>query len=123
MTKLANGVDIIEIKRITKALEAHGERFLHRIYTTKELALFGGSTPSLAARFAGKEAVAKALGCGIGDILWVEVEILRGPNGQPELHLHGSAKRIAEEQGLTTWSISLSHSMEYAIAMVTALGE
>lgn len=123
MTKLETGIDLIEIERIAKAIDAHGSRFLARIYTTKELSLFGRNIPSLAARFAGKEAVAKALGCGIGDILWVEIEILRGPNGQPELHLHGSAKRIAEEQGLTIWSISLSHSMEMAIALVTALGE
>lgn len=119
---LVTGVDIIEISRIAGAAERHGDRFLRRIYTRKELSLFGGSLPSLAARFAAKEAVAKALGCGIGDVLWVDIEVLRGPNGQPTLHLHGNAKRLAEEKSLTRWSVSLSHSMDMAIAMVTALG-
>lgn len=123
MAKLATGVDLIEVSRIQQAAERHGERFLRRIYTSKELALVGDSPPSLAARFAAKEAVAKALGCGIGDVAWVEIEVLRGENKQPELHLHGNAKRIAAEQGLTRWAISLSHSMEFAIAMVTAMGE
>ncbi len=123
MTKLATGVDLIEVSRIQQAVERHGERFMRRIYTMKELALVGDSFPSLAARFAAKEAVAKALGCGIGDVSWVEIEVLRGANKQPELHLHGNAQRIAAEQGLTRWAISLSHSMEFAIAMVTAMGE
>ena len=122
MANLVNGVDLIEISRIQSAAERHGDRFLHRVFTRKELSLFGSSMPSLAARFAAKEAVAKALGCGIGDVLWVEIEVLRGDNGQPELHLHGNAKAMAGEAGLHTWSISLSHSMDYAIAMVTAMG-
>jgi holo-[acyl-carrier protein] synthase len=119
---LVTGVDIIEISRIAGAAERHGDRFLRRIYTRKELSLFGGNLPSLAARFAAKEAVAKALGCGIGDVFWVDIEVLRGPNGQPVLHLHGNAKQMAEEKNLTRWSVSLSHSMDMAIAMVTALG-
>lgn len=123
MTNLATGVDLIEISRVQQAAERHGARFLRRIYTVKELALVGDSYPSLAARFAAKEAVAKALGCGIGDVAWVEIEVLRSENKQPELYLHGNAKRIAAEQGLTHWAISLSHSMEFAIAMVTAMGE
>ncbi len=123
MTRIVNGVDLIEIKRIEGAVARHGDRFLHRIFTRRELALTGARPASLAARFAAKEAVSKALGCGIGEIAWVEVEVLRGPNNQPELHLHGSAQRIAEEQHLDHWAISLSHSMAYAIAMVTAIGE
>lgn len=123
MVKLATGVDVIEISRIDAAVERYGDRFLRRIYTRKELSLFGGSLPSLAARFAAKEAVAKALGCGIGDVLWVEIEVLRGQNGRPELHLHGNAKEMAEAIGLLTWSISLSHSVDMAIAMVTVMGE
>ncbi len=123
MAKLANGVDLIEISRISQAIERHGERFLRRIFTSKELALVGDQPSSLAGRFAAKEAAAKALGCGIGDVSWTEIEILRGPNNQPELHLHGNARRIAEKLGYHTWSISLSHSMDFAIAMVTAMGD
>lgn len=123
MAKLATGIDLIEVERIANAMARHGDRFLRRIFTRKELALVGGNTASLAARFAAKEAVAKALGCGIGEVTWVEIEILRGPNNQPELHLHGNALKISEALGLHTWAVSLSHSLDFAIAMVTAMGE
>lgn len=113
---------MIEVYRVEEAIKRHGDRFLTRIYTPRELALVGDRPPSLAARFAGKEAVAKALCTGIGDVEWVEIEILRGPNKEPVLTLHGNAKRIAAEKGLQTWSISLSHTHEHAIAMVVALG-
>jgi holo-[acyl-carrier protein] synthase len=121
MAKLATGVDLIEIPRIAGAVERHGERFLRRIYTSRELSLVGGKIESLAARFAAKEAVAKTLGSGIGEVSWLDIEVLRGPNNQPELHLHGAAKKIAKKLGLKTWSISLSHTKDFAIAMVTAL--
>jgi len=123
MAHLTNGVDLIEISRISQAIDRHGERFLRRIFTSKELALVGDKPASLAARFAAKEAVAKALGCGIGDVRWTEIEVLRGPNNQPELHLHGNARQLAMQLGYHTWSISLSHSMDFAIAMVTAMSE
>jgi holo-[acyl-carrier protein] synthase len=122
MAKLATGVDLIEVERIADAIERHGERFLSRIFTSRELSLARDRVESLAARFAGKEAVAKALGSGIGKISWLEIEILHGPNRQPELHLHGNAAKLAAELGLTQWSLSLSHSKEFAIAMATALG-
>lgn len=122
MTKLATGVDLIEVERIASAVERHGERFLRRIFTSRELSLVHGRAESLAARFAAKEAVAKTLGVGIGEVSWLDVEVLSGPNRQPELHLHGNAARIASEQGLDKWAISLSHSKEFAIAMVTAIG-
>ena len=122
MAKLATGVDLIEVSRIEAAVERYGERFLRRIFTSRELSLTHGRPESLAARFAAKEAVAKTLGCGIGEVSWLDVEVLSGSNRQPELHLHGNAARIAEEQGLTQWAISLSHSQEFAIAMVTAIG-
>ncbi|MEJ2485648.1 MAG: holo-ACP synthase [Anaerolineales bacterium] len=123
MAKLTTGVDLIEISRISHAIERHGDRFLRRVFTSKELALVSDKPASLAGRFAAKEAVAKALGCGIGDVGWTEIEILRGPNNEPELHLHGNARKIAGQLGYHTWSISLSHSMDFAIAMVTAMGD
>ena len=76
---------------------------------------------SLAARFAAKEAVAKAFGTGIGRVSWHDIEICRGPAGEPLLHLHGAAKRLATEQNLDTWSLSLSHTQIYALAFVVAL--
>lgn len=117
---LSTGVDLIEVERITKAIERHGDRFLNRIFTPKELEQVGGNMPSLAGRFAAKEAVAKALSVGIGDVEWVEVEILRGPNKEPVLTLKGNAQRIANEKNLTIWSLSISHTHEHAIAMVVA---
>ena len=123
MAHLTNGVDLIEISRISQAIERHGERFLRRIFTSKELALVGDKPPSLAARFAAKEAVAKALGTGIGEVSWHEIEILRGDARQPALCLKGAAARLAEERGLRTWSVSLSHTHDQAIAMVVAFGD
>jgi holo-[acyl-carrier protein] synthase len=123
MAKLASGVDLIEISRIDAAIERYGERFLRRIFTSRELSLTHGRAESLAARFAAKEAAAKALGVGIGEVSWLEVEVLSSPNRQPVLHLHGNAARIAKEKALTHWAISLSHSQVFAIAMVTAMGE
>ena len=120
---LQTGVDLIEVERIAQAVEKHGERFLHRVFTENELAQVGDMIPSLAARWAAKEAVAKALGTGIGDVAWVEIEVLRGEGNAPQLLLHGNAKRLAEEQGLSKWAVSLSHTQEHAIAMVVAQGE
>jgi holo-[acyl-carrier protein] synthase len=117
---LRTGIDLIEIERLQKAVEQHGERFLKRVYTDQELAEVGENIASLAARFAAKEAVSKALGCGIGLVSWQEIEILRGPAGQPVLQLHGSAARLASELNLKAWSLSLSHSRTQAIALVVA---
>lgn len=116
--KLATGIDMIEIERVASAIERHGERFLHRIFTRRELNDCGGRVESLAARFAAKEAAAKALGCGFGDIAWDEVEIQRAENGQPSLHFYGKANLLAENLSLSVWSVSLTHSQTHAIAMV-----
>lgn len=123
MTPLASGIDLLEIDRMTAAIQRHGERFLQRVFTPGELADVGSNPASLAARFAAKEAVAKALGTGIGDVAWREIEIRRGPEKQPILHLYGAAAQIAAELGLTRWSISMSHSRHHAIAMAVASGE
>jgi holo-[acyl-carrier protein] synthase len=120
---LSTGVDLVEIQRLQDAIDRHGQRFLVRIFTARELDEVGQNTASLAARFAAKEAVAKALGTGIGAVNWREVEILRGPARQPVLQLHGSAERLAVELNLKCWSLSLSHTATHAIAMVVAVGD
>jgi holo-[acyl-carrier protein] synthase len=120
--KLTTGVDLVEIQRIQESIDRHGERFLRRIYTTEELSQVGKNLASLAARFAAKEAVAKALGTGIGAVRWQEIEILQGPNREPLLQLHGAAEQRAQLLGLQTWSLSLSHTATHAIAMVVAAG-
>jgi holo-[acyl-carrier protein] synthase len=121
--KLSSGIDLIEIQRIRKALDRHGERFLKRIFTESEIRQARGSAPELAARFAAKEAASKALGTGIGPISWVDVETLSEPSGKPVLHLHGRARTIAEYLGYQTWSVSLTHAREMAAAVVVCLGE
>ena len=121
--KLTTGIDLIEIDRVERAIERHGKNFLERIYTPKEIDKFGKSIESLAVRFAAKEAVSKALGTGIGDVSWREIEILRDEMDAPVLQLHGKARQRADLLGLFTWSVSLSHTETHAIAMVVAVGE
>jgi holo-[acyl-carrier protein] synthase len=117
---LKTGVDIIEIARIQAVLDRRGERFLKRVFSDREILECRGRAEALAIRFAAKEAVSKALGTGIGPISWQEVETLHKWSGEPYLVLHGSAKKIADELGLTIWAVSLSHSRENAIAVVVA---
>ncbi len=121
--KLVTGVDMIEIERIRAAIERHGQRFLTRVFTSQELYEVGEQPASLAARFAAKEAVSKALGSGIGLVAWQEIEILRGPSREPLLRLHGMAGQLALQLGIHAWSLSLSHTHEHAIAMVVGVGE
>jgi holo-[acyl-carrier protein] synthase len=115
------GTDIIEVARIQKAINNRGERFLNRIYTQAELTICKNRPWRLAARFAGKEAVMKALGTGVRGISWKEIEILAESSGKPLVHLHGKAKKRADFLGLKSIAISLSDSKEYAIAF--AVGE
>jgi holo-[acyl-carrier protein] synthase len=117
---LQSGVDIIEVDRIDRAILRHGDRFFNRFYTQQELIDSGGHTPALAARFAAKEAVAKALGTGIGDFGWKDIEVVNGPRREPVLRLYGQAKHLAAAKGLTDWSISLSHTHEHAVAVAVA---
>ena len=119
---LKTGVDILEIARLENIQPRIRKRFLERVFTPEELSTAGQSQASLAGRFAAKEAVAKALGCGIGPVRWKDLEIKRGESGEPILELHGAAIEIASRQGLTTWSISISHNQTQAIAMAVAIG-
>ncbi|MBN1537934.1 MAG: holo-ACP synthase [Anaerolineales bacterium] len=121
--KLVSGVDLIEIERVKNVYDRHGARFLHRIFTPDEVADVHGNIPSLAVRFAAKEAAAKALGTGIGQISWQEIEVRRSPTGQPVLFLHRNASRRSQELGITHWSISLSHTVTHAVAVVIGIGE
>lgn len=119
---LKHGIDIVEIERIEQAINRHGARFYTRVYTPVELEECGASVSSLAVRFAAKEAVSKALGTGIGEINWRDIEIRRAENGAPIVNLYGAAAQIAEIQGLKSWAISLSHTRIQAYASVIAYG-
>jgi len=117
------GIDIIEIDRIKQATARWGERFLHRIYTDAELKLYGEKPPSLAARFACKEAIMKLLGTGSTGIKWREIETISHPDGKPRLNLYGRARTEADRLGLREIAVSLSHSREYAIASAVGTTE
>ena len=119
--KLATGVDLIEIARIKEVVARHGKHWLERIFTPAELDYCGKRVESLAGRFAAKEAVAKALRSGIGDISWKDIEILGDEQNAPILTLHGAAEDKAKELGLTTWSVSISHSQSHSVAFVVAI--
>jgi holo-[acyl-carrier protein] synthase len=112
------GIDIIEIARIEKAITRWGEGFLRRVYTDLELRLYRKKPSSLAARFAAKEAVIKALGKPAGGVRLREIEILSEPSGKPLVNLYGKTQNQAKGLGLDKLAISLSHSREYAIALV-----
>ncbi len=116
------GIDQIEIQRVEHGITRLGERFLNRFFTPGERADCGDKPHRLAARFAAKEAVSKALGTGIGVVSWQDIEIRCEPEtGRPTLHLHGAAAQVAAELGLTQWDISLTHTKEYASAVAVAL--
>jgi holo-[acyl-carrier protein] synthase len=119
---LRTGVDLIEISRVRDAIERHGERFLARMFTEHEQVECAGRVSSLAARFAAKEATSKALGLGIGDVRWLDIEIRSDENKAPYLILYGKGERVAKEKGLSNWSVSLSHTEEHAMAFVVAVG-
>ncbi len=115
------GIDMIESQRIADGIERLGERFLQRFFTAGEREDCGDKPYRLAARFAAKEAVGKALGTGIGDMRWIDIEVrVDGPRRRPRLTLHGAANALAEEMGLVEWDISLSHTESLAIAVAIA---
>lgn len=120
---LRSGVDILEIERLAQLQTDIKPRFLARVFTPEELQICSGSDSGLAGRFAVKEAVAKALGCGIGPVSWQDIEILQGQAGEPLLVLHGEALRMSNQLGIQAWSISISHSAALAIGFAVAVGE
>jgi len=114
------GVDIVEIERVRRAIARWDGRFLDRIYTRAELVFCKGRVPELAARFAGKEAISKALGTGLAGVSWREMEVLADAWGKPLVRLHGRAADRAARLGLEEFAISLSHSRYHAVAFVVA---
>jgi holo-[acyl-carrier protein] synthase len=122
---LGVGTDLIETKRIEESIDRYGERFLERIFTAGEIAYCvrkkKNAAESFAARFAAKEAGAKALGTGISrGITWKELEVRREASGRPTLHLSGRAAELAKAMGVRRIQLSLTHSRELAMAVVVA---
>ena len=118
---LGLGIDIIEVERVAASREKFGERFLNRILHPAEIAYclsHKNPAPFLAVRFAGKEAISKAFGTGIGAALgWHDMEICRKESGEPFVVLHGKGKELLEKRGVRIVLISLSHTENYATAV------
>lgn len=123
MTGIATGIDMVKIDRFRSLAPAIKTRFLTRVFTPQELEDCGGRDASLAGHFAAKEAAVKALGCGIGEVTWQDIETSLDEQGKPLLILHGAAQEIAVRQSWFTWTVSISHTAEYAVATVSALYE
>ncbi|MDX2227707.1 MAG: holo-ACP synthase [Verrucomicrobiae bacterium] len=127
MKILGTGIDIVETVRIADSVEKSGDAFLRRIFTPEELDYCLGhasATPHLAARFAAKEAVAKAFGTGIGAQLgWRDMSIRRQENGQPTVVFSGKALELVRQRGVQECLISLTHSRDYAAAHAILIGE
>lgn len=119
---IGSGIDIIEIRRIQRSIDRFGERFLNKVYTAAEQAYClkkKHSAESFAARFAAKEAGAKALGTGISNgVNWLEIEVVRELSGRPTLQFHGRARQIADQLGCAHAALSLTHTVELASASV-----
>jgi holo-[acyl-carrier protein] synthase len=123
---LGIGTDLMEIERIRQSIARFGDRFLARVFTPNEIGYCQqkkNAAESFAARFAAKEAGAKALGTGISHgIGWLELEVVREPSGKPSLHLSGRAAGRARSLGVTNISLSLTHSRDTSLAVVVMEG-
>lgn len=120
------GTDIVSIPRIEKAVERFGERFINKVFTDKEAIVCRmkkDQASHLAARFAAKEAVLKALGTGISNgIGFKDVEVARVQGKRPEIILHGIGKKVAESLGVKDIHISISHEADIALAFAVIEG-
>lgn len=121
------GVDIVEVLRIAKMIERHGDLFLNRVFTPHEVAYCSArkaATQHYAGRWAAKEAVLKALGAGWSQNLrWQEIELRNEPAGRPLVRLTGGARLVADRLGVGEVLISVSHCRTHAVAYATAIGK
>ena len=126
MMILGIGTDIVECPRIGKMIEQHGELFLRRVYTEREIRYCQSRKHAIehfAGRWAAKEAILKAMGTGRSQgISWTDIEVRNGQDGQPQVMVCGAAEEIARERGIGDILISISHCRTYATAYAMALG-
>jgi holo-[acyl-carrier protein] synthase len=127
MSVIALGIDLVEVGRIRDLLERHGLRFKERTFSAGERAYCDANADpamSYAARFAAKEAVAKALGTGFAEgVSWNDIEVLRAESGEPSIALHKGARKRAKDLGITKVLVTLTHTKDTAAASVVALGK
>ena len=119
---VGSGIDMVEIPRIQESLDRYGKRFLNRVFTASEQAYClrkRNAAESLAARFAAKEAGAKALGTGISrGVSWLEIEVVREPGGRPNTRFHGRAAEFASRLGVARAALSITHTSDLSMASV-----
>ena len=117
---VGTGIDMVEIERIQQAIDRYGQRFLNRVFCQAEQTYClrkRNCAESFAARFAAKEAVAKALGTGMSHgVSWQEIEVVREPSGRPAIRFHGRAAEIAQRLGVERSCLSLTHTGRLAMA-------
>jgi holo-[acyl-carrier protein] synthase len=113
---IETGVDIVEIARVAALVGRYGDRFGQRVFTADEWTRYRDQPASLAARFAAKEAVIKALGSP--RMALHEIRITRQKGQRPNVELSGRARQRAEALGVKSIALSLSHARQYAVAMV-----
>ena len=126
MKILGTGVDLAEVGRIRDAIARHGDRFVKRIYTPKEIAYVerkANRFERYAGRFAAKEAGMKAIGTGWKrGVSWQDFEVTNLPSGRPTLQLHGEAAKVAEKMGVKSIWLSITHTAELGMAQVILEG-
>lgn len=124
---VGSGIDLVQINRIRQATERWRERFLNRVFTPAERTYafrFAHPYPRLAARFAAKEALLKALGTGLSaGTRWTEIEILSGQAGPPTVRVSGTVESLIRRLGVRDIRLSLSHDGDYSIAQVILVAE
>jgi holo-[acyl-carrier protein] synthase len=114
------GIDLVAVGQIEGSVACHGDRFLERVYTARELADSRRDPSRLAARFAAKEATMKALGRADEGIGWRSIEVLSDPAGHTSIQLSGAAAELADRRGITSLAVSLTHQRRHAAAVVVA---
>jgi holo-[acyl-carrier protein] synthase len=122
MSLIGLGIDLVEVKRVRDLLTRHGDRFKDRTFTESEIRYCDScADPAIhySARFAAKEAGAKALGTGFSEgVNWKDIEVTRAENGAPSLLFHAGAQALAQKMGVTQALISLTHTADTASAQV-----
>ncbi|MEE3219409.1 MAG: holo-ACP synthase [Planctomycetota bacterium] len=127
MNILGIGTDIVEVLRIAKMIERHGELFINRVYTDTEIRYcqkMRAANQHFAGRWAAKEAILKALGTGwIKGISWRDMEIRSQPNGKPTVAFRGGTRDVVERLGIKNMLVSISHCRSHATAYALAVGD
>ncbi len=119
--RISSGIDLVEIERFRQLRPEILARFYQRVFTPAEIIYIGKRYEAAAGIFSAKEAVVKALGCGIGPVSWQEVEITHNAEGTPQVLMHGQARQMADRLGMRQCSLSISHTHEHANAVAVML--